>query len=96
MHRVLSPGGRVAILEFGVPDVPVISTIYKVYLNRVLPALGRAISRNTVAYGYLPESIGVFATPAEFVTILRNAGFTDVEAVPLTFGAVFLYTARRS
>ena len=95
MHRVLSANGRLAIPEFGVPTVPVISTIYRAYLNRVLPVLGRAISRNNVAYAYLPESIGVFATPAEFVTILRNAGFVEVEAVPLTFGSVLLYKARR-
>jgi demethylmenaquinone methyltransferase/2-methoxy-6-polyprenyl-1,4-benzoquinol methylase len=61
----------------------------------VLPAIGRAISKHNAAYGYLPASVGAFATPAEFVNILRNGGFDDVQAVPLTFGIVYLYIARK-
>jgi len=95
MHRVLAPNGRLAILEFAVPTLPLLSGVYRWYLNRVLPRIGRAISHHNAAYGYLPESIGAFASPDEFMTILRNAGFADVGAVPLTFGTVLLYTARR-
>jgi demethylmenaquinone methyltransferase/2-methoxy-6-polyprenyl-1,4-benzoquinol methylase len=62
----------------------------------VLPLIGRIVSGHDVAYGYLPASVDAFATPDEFVTILRHSGFRDVRAVPLTFGIVFLYTARRS
>ena len=60
-----------------------------------LPRIGRAVSRHEGAYGYLPASIGAFATPDEFVKILRQASFSDISAVPLTFGSVILYTARR-
>ena len=93
--RVLKPRGRLAILEFAVPTTPGISTFYLWYLRRVLPRVGRAISRHNAAYGYLPASIGAFATPDEFVKILRHSGFGEISAVPLTFGSVFLYTARR-
>jgi demethylmenaquinone methyltransferase/2-methoxy-6-polyprenyl-1,4-benzoquinol methylase len=95
MYRCLVPNGRLAILEFAVPTLPVLSGVYHWYLHRVLPRIGRAISRHNAAYGYLPESIGAFASPDEFMKILRNAGFAEVEAVPLTFGTVLLYTARR-
>ena len=95
MHRVLKPGGRLAILEFAVPTMPGLSACYLWYLRRVLPRIGRAVSRHNAAYGYLPASIGAFATPDEFVKILRQAGFSNVSAVPLTFGSVMLYTARR-
>ena len=95
MHRVLKPGGRLAILEFAVPTTPGVSACYLWYLRQVLPRIGRAISRHQAAYGYLPASIGAFATPDEFVTILRHEGFSDIAAVPLTFGSVILYTARR-
>jgi demethylmenaquinone methyltransferase/2-methoxy-6-polyprenyl-1,4-benzoquinol methylase len=61
----------------------------------VLPRIGRAISRHNAAYAYLPASIGAFTTPDEFVTILRQAGFSDVQADPLTFGSVILYTGNR-
>jgi demethylmenaquinone methyltransferase/2-methoxy-6-polyprenyl-1,4-benzoquinol methylase len=53
------------------------------------------ISKHNAAYGYLPASVGAFATPDEFVKILRKAGFSDIQAAPLTFGIVYLYTARR-
>jgi demethylmenaquinone methyltransferase/2-methoxy-6-polyprenyl-1,4-benzoquinol methylase len=95
MHRVLAPGGRIAILEFAIPATPGVRPLYLWYFNHVLPRLGRLISRHTSAYGYLPASVGAFASPDEFVTILRQHGFVDVAAARLTFGVVVLYTGRR-
>ena len=92
--RVLRPGGRVAILEFGVPRVPGIKPLYLWYFTHVLPRVGRAISGHGAAYSYLPASVGTFAPPSEFVGTLRAAGFSDVRADPLTFGIVYLYTGR--
>jgi len=94
--RVLRPGGRVAILEFGVPRVPGIKPLYLWYFTHVLPRVGRAISGHGAAYSYLPASVGTFAPPSEFVGTLRAAGFSDVRADPLTFGIVYLYTGRLS
>jgi len=94
MRRVLAPGGRLAILEFAMPTTPVVSAAYRWYVQRVLPLVGRAVSRHDAAYGYLPASIDAFTAPDEFVKILRHAGFVDVRAVRLTFGSVVLYTAR--
>lgn len=93
--RVLKPAGRLAVLEFAIPTAPVVRQAYAWYFRRVLPLIGRIVSRHGAAYSYLPASVGAFATPDEFVTILRQSGFVDVSAVPLTFGIVYLYTARR-
>jgi len=96
LARVLRPGGRLAILEFGVPRVPCINPLYRWYFTHVLPRIGRAISGHGGAYSYLPASVGTFAPPSEFVGTLRAAGFADVRADPLTFGIVYLYTGRLS
>ena len=94
MARVLRPGGRLAILEFGVPRIPGVRSLYLWYFTHVLPLVGRAISGHNAAYTYLPASVGTFAPPSEFVETLSRAGFTDICANPLTFGIVYLYTAR--
>ena len=94
LARVLRPGGRLAILEFGVPRIPGIKRLYLWYFTHVLPRIGRAISGHGAAYSYLPASVGTFAPPSEFVETLRRAGFSGVRADPLTFGIVYLYTAR--
>jgi demethylmenaquinone methyltransferase / 2-methoxy-6-polyprenyl-1,4-benzoquinol methylase len=95
LYRVLKPGGRLAILEFAVPTMPVFGAFYGWYVNRVLPHIGRALSRNDSAYAYLPASISAFATPDEFVKILRRAGFGEISPIHLMLGGVILYTARR-
>ena len=93
--RVLKPGGRLAILEFGVPRIPGVKPLYLWYFRNVLPRIGELISGHNAAYSYLPASVGAFQPPSEVVTMLRNAGFDQVEGVPLTFGIVYLYTAVR-
>ena len=95
MYRVLKPGGRLAILEFAIPTTPLFRAVYLSYFRHILPRIGRLVSRHDAAYGYLPASVGAFASPDEFMEFLRKSGFQDVSADSLTFGIVFLYTARR-
>ncbi|HUQ87415.1 MAG TPA: bifunctional demethylmenaquinone methyltransferase/2-methoxy-6-polyprenyl-1,4-benzoquinol methylase UbiE [Vicinamibacterales bacterium] len=93
--RVLRPGGRVAILEFGTPTSKLFGPVYHWYSRNILPRIGRAVSRHDAAYTYLPESIGAFAYGAEFAKLLSVAGFSQVQARPLMFGAVYLYTGQK-
>jgi demethylmenaquinone methyltransferase/2-methoxy-6-polyprenyl-1,4-benzoquinol methylase len=95
MHRVLTPGGRIAILEFAIPTARPFRAVYMAYFTHVLPRLGRFVSGHDTAYDYLPASVGAFAPPGEFAALLRDAGFADVYARPLTFGTVVLYTGRK-
>ena len=93
--RVLKPGGRLAILEFGQPRIPGIRTLYAWYFRYLLPLVGRFVSKHQSAYSYLPASVGTFPAPAEFCRILAATGFSHVRAVPLTFGIVYLFIAER-
>jgi demethylmenaquinone methyltransferase/2-methoxy-6-polyprenyl-1,4-benzoquinol methylase len=72
-----------------------VSGIYLWYFKNVLPRIGRLISGHMGAYSYLPASVSTFPPAAEFVTLLRQSGFRDVRADPLTFGIVYLYTGIR-
>lgn len=95
IHRVLAPGGRVAILEFAIPTAPLIRAVYLWYFSHLLPRIGRLLSRHEAAYEYLPASVGAFATPEAFVETMRRSGLSNVGAIPLTFGIVHLYTAEK-
>jgi demethylmenaquinone methyltransferase/2-methoxy-6-polyprenyl-1,4-benzoquinol methylase len=93
-RRVLVPGGRLAVLEFGSPRIPGLRALYLWYFSRILPLVGRAISKHSEAYSYLPASVIQFPTGQKFAEMLREAGFSDVRYQTLTFGVVYLYLAR--
>jgi demethylmenaquinone methyltransferase / 2-methoxy-6-polyprenyl-1,4-benzoquinol methylase len=95
LARVVRQGGRLAILEFGLPRPPAVRTAYLWYSNRVLPAIGKLVSRHRSAYDYLPESVSRFPAPEAFGQLLQECGFPHVEIVPLSFGIVYLYVAQR-
>jgi demethylmenaquinone methyltransferase/2-methoxy-6-polyprenyl-1,4-benzoquinol methylase len=95
LARVLRPGGRLAILEFGEPRIPGVRTLYAWYFRYVLPLIGRTISRHDSAYSYLPASVVTFPSPSEFLQMCESSGFSRAQAVPLTFGIVYLYVAQR-
>lgn len=95
LARVIKPGGRLLILEFGEPIIPGIRAMYNWYFRFVLPQLGRLVSKHQSAYSYLPASVGTFPAPPLFAATISSHGFTQVRPVPLTLGIVYLYIATR-
>jgi demethylmenaquinone methyltransferase/2-methoxy-6-polyprenyl-1,4-benzoquinol methylase len=93
--RVLRPGGRLVILEFGNPTLPGWRQFYAWYSRVVLPRVGAMISGDRVAYSYLPAPIGQFPPPDAFARDVRAAGFSSVTWKAMTFGTVYLYVATR-
>ena len=95
MCRVVRPGGRVVVLEFSVPENPVLGALYRFYFTRILPWIGGIVSSRREAYRYLPDSVMAFPSPGEFEAMMRAAGCASVTSRPLTFGIVTLYVGAR-
>jgi len=96
MQRVLRPGARIVILEFGAPTVRPIRWLYQTYFDHVLPRIGRWVSKHKEAYSYLPQSVASFPAPDRLADLMRDVGFGDVRYVPLTFGIAWLHWGVRS
>ena len=95
MARILSPGGRIVILEFSPMDRPVIGPLFRIYFHRVMPFLGGVISGDRAAYSYLPESVDRFPEPVELGREMMEAGFTDVRYRALTMGIAYLHVGEK-
>ena len=91
MHRTLKKNGRIAVLEFSKPRHFPVKQIYFFYFERILPALGRLISKDPRAYYYLPDSVSSFPDGVTFENIMLAVKFHDVRSVPLTFGIATVY-----
>ncbi len=95
MFRVVKPEGKVFILEFSMPQKPPFKQIYNFYFNKILPFWGRTFSKDKNAYVYLPESVKKFPPKSDFLNILTNAGFSEIDFHNMTLGVVRLYVAKK-
>lgn len=85
LARVVRPGGRIALLDVGVPKNPVVRAGNNVYFGKIVPRIGALLS-DGAAYRYLPKSVAYLPEPDEMLAMLRSSGFTDASHHLLTGG----------
>jgi demethylmenaquinone methyltransferase/2-methoxy-6-polyprenyl-1,4-benzoquinol methylase len=95
LHRVLKPGGILAILEFSHPSRRWMKASYGLYSNILLPSIGALVSGSRSAYSYLPESVRKFPGAEEFRIMLERAGFFETKFELLTGGIAALHTGTK-
>lgn len=95
IHRVLKPNGQAVILEFSMPERFPVKQLYRFYFKRLLPFIGRIVSKDKSAYSYLPASVEHFPKPNIFVEMLAQKRLSNGQAKPLTFSIATLYTAAK-
>ena len=93
MHRVLRPGGRLCVLEFGSARSKVWFGLYNFYLTGILPRIGGMLSGDRRAYDYLARTIIEFPSADELAGEMREAGFAAVACKRLSGGIVYVHSA---
>jgi demethylmenaquinone methyltransferase/2-methoxy-6-polyprenyl-1,4-benzoquinol methylase len=95
LARVVRPGGAVVCLEITQPQSGPLAGFYRVWFDRLVPAVGRAVDRRgDSAYSYLPASVRRFPGPVELGVLMRGAGLTNVRYTTLAGGIVALHVGQ--
>ena len=95
MHRVLSPGGHLIILELSVPRRFPMKQLFHFYSHVIMPMAGRIISKDASAYTYLPQSMEAFPQAETMKQVLLKAGFRKAYFERLTFGICTMFVAEK-
>lgn len=92
MARVVRPGGRIVILEFGQPR-GIMGFTYRFYSKNIIPLIGGLLTGNRKAYEYLPTTAAAFPCREQFTALMQSTGrLTDCTYEELTGGIAFLYS----
>ena len=92
MLRVLKPGGKAVILEFSKPKKFPVKQTFGFYSKRVIPFLGKTISKDKRAYEYLPESVEAFPEGQDFMDIMSKIGYQNVKSNLVSGGIATIYS----
>lgn len=85
--RVLKRGGRLVVLEFDQPRVPVLGALADFYTKRIMPITATLISGDkSGAYRYLPKSVETFMDAEALKGLMERAGFGGVRQRRLSLG----------
>lgn len=92
MYQIIRPGGKLLVLEFSKPIIPLLDRIYSEYSFRVIPAIGELVVRDRESYQYLIESIRQHPNQDTLADMMADAGFERVEYFNLSGGIVAMHT----
>src|SRR6266567_5769793 len=88
MSRVLKSNGHLLVLEFSLPIIPFLRSVYRFYLHQCLPLLGSFLTGKRNAYNYLGDSIEEFPNGSLMCQLMARNGFARPTFKPLTAGIV--------
>jgi len=95
IKRVLRPGGKLIVLEFTRPSMPVIKQLYGFYMKFITPKIGKIIAKNNDAYQYLNDSVFQFPEKENFIHILNQSAYRNAFYKTLTLGICTIYCAEK-
>jgi demethylmenaquinone methyltransferase/2-methoxy-6-polyprenyl-1,4-benzoquinol methylase len=93
--RVLKPGGMLLSLDFNRPAHPFVRGVYLLYLTIVGSALGLVLHGDPDTYRYIPESIRRYPGAQAVNEMIRGAGFSSSEYIPVLGGLMAIHRATR-
>ncbi len=89
--RVLKNKGELIILEFSQPKNKLITFFYKFYFHKILPFIGKKISKDKEAYSYLPASVETFPAGKDLLSVINSIGYKKSKYKTLSFGIASIY-----
>jgi demethylmenaquinone methyltransferase/2-methoxy-6-polyprenyl-1,4-benzoquinol methylase len=91
IRRILKPGGRFTCLELIWPEREWFLPLYKYYMFKIMPAIGKAVTRSNIPYSYLPQSIKAFYSGQELRRLIMESGYSQIIVHPMTFGIATVF-----
>ena len=95
IYRVLKKDGLLIILETSLPSSPLVRVFYNIHTKLYVRIIGMIFSNNSDAYGYLESSAKTFPYGKDFIKILRDMNFINIQSEIKLFGASTIYIAKK-
>ncbi len=93
---VLKDKSPLFVLEFSKPQLFLFKQLYHFYSFKILPLIGKVISKDSSAYIYLPASINEFHSGKDFIQVMERCGFSDCRMIPLSLRIATIYIGHKN
>ncbi|MCL6451708.1 MAG: bifunctional demethylmenaquinone methyltransferase/2-methoxy-6-polyprenyl-1,4-benzoquinol methylase UbiE [Acetobacteraceae bacterium] len=96
MRRVVRPGGTVVTLDLATPRRPGFREVYRLYLRRLVPLIGRLGVGLPGPYRYLSQSLETFPGQEALRGLFAEAGLVGARCIGLAGGVVAVHVGRKA